>query len=121
MAALLMPLCFPLQDPEVQKHATQILRNMLRQEEAELQVRVTLLHSGTGFLGLVVPAPASLACHSASSPRPCGEDPGARGSMTGRLPILRGSRLQAAGAGARLFGVGPLLHLSSSLSYCDTS
>lgn len=28
-----------LQDPEVQKHATQILRNMLRQEEAELQVR----------------------------------------------------------------------------------
>ncbi|NWH54477.1 ARHGB factor, partial [Fregata magnificens] len=25
------------QDPEVQKHATQILRNMLRQEEAELQ------------------------------------------------------------------------------------
>ncbi|NWR57141.1 ARHGB factor, partial [Bucorvus abyssinicus] len=26
-----------LQDPEVQKHATQILRNMLRQEEAELQ------------------------------------------------------------------------------------
>uniref|UniRef100_A0A8C2TQ80 Rho guanine nucleotide exchange factor 11 n=1 Tax=Coturnix japonica TaxID=93934 RepID=A0A8C2TQ80_COTJA len=27
----------PLQDPEVQKHATQILRNMLRQEEAELQ------------------------------------------------------------------------------------
>uniref|UniRef100_A0A8C9F9C6 Rho guanine nucleotide exchange factor 11 n=1 Tax=Pavo cristatus TaxID=9049 RepID=A0A8C9F9C6_PAVCR len=29
----------PLQDPEVQKHATQILRNMLRQEEAELQVQ----------------------------------------------------------------------------------
>nr|XP_042699198.1 rho guanine nucleotide exchange factor 11 isoform X4 [Chrysemys picta bellii] len=29
----------PLQDPQVQKHATQILRNMLRQEEAELQVR----------------------------------------------------------------------------------
>ncbi|XP_012588793.1 PREDICTED: rho guanine nucleotide exchange factor 11 isoform X2 [Condylura cristata] len=27
----------PLQDPEVQKHATQILRNMLRQEEQELQ------------------------------------------------------------------------------------
>ncbi|XP_054855186.1 rho guanine nucleotide exchange factor 11 isoform X2 [Eublepharis macularius] len=27
----------PLQDPEVQKHATQILQNMLRQEEAELQ------------------------------------------------------------------------------------
>ncbi|XP_053330671.1 rho guanine nucleotide exchange factor 11 [Spea bombifrons] len=27
----------PLQDPEVQKHATQILRNMLRQEESELQ------------------------------------------------------------------------------------
>ncbi|XP_075580741.1 rho guanine nucleotide exchange factor 11 [Pelecanus crispus] len=27
----------PLQDPEVQKHATQILWNMLRQEEAELQ------------------------------------------------------------------------------------
>ncbi|NWZ58559.1 ARHGB factor, partial [Haliaeetus albicilla] len=33
------PLCIhpKLQDPEVQKHATQILRNMLRQEEAELQ------------------------------------------------------------------------------------
>ncbi|XP_056672202.1 rho guanine nucleotide exchange factor 11 isoform X9 [Monodelphis domestica] len=27
----------PLQDPEVQKHATQILQNMLRQEEKELQ------------------------------------------------------------------------------------
>ncbi|NWS08662.1 ARHGB factor, partial [Motacilla alba] len=27
------------QDPEVQRHAAQILRNMLRQEEAELQVR----------------------------------------------------------------------------------
>ncbi|XP_075463770.1 rho guanine nucleotide exchange factor 11 isoform X5 [Ascaphus truei] len=27
----------PLQDPEVQKHATQILRNMLRQEESDLQ------------------------------------------------------------------------------------
>ncbi|XP_077175134.1 rho guanine nucleotide exchange factor 11 isoform X3 [Paroedura picta] len=27
----------PLQDPQVQRHATQILRNMLRQEEAELQ------------------------------------------------------------------------------------
>ncbi|XP_029412353.1 rho guanine nucleotide exchange factor 11 isoform X5 [Nannospalax galili] len=27
----------PLQDPEVQKHATQILRNMLKQEEKELQ------------------------------------------------------------------------------------
>ncbi|XP_066465252.1 rho guanine nucleotide exchange factor 11 isoform X3 [Eleutherodactylus coqui] len=27
----------PLQDPEVQKHATQILRNMLKQEETELQ------------------------------------------------------------------------------------
>ena len=27
----------PLQDPEFQKHATQILRNMLRQEEKELQ------------------------------------------------------------------------------------
>ncbi|XP_058516438.1 rho guanine nucleotide exchange factor 11 isoform X4 [Ochotona princeps] len=27
----------PLQDPKVQKHATQILRNMLRQEEKELQ------------------------------------------------------------------------------------
>uniref|UniRef100_A0A8C5QZ81 Rho guanine nucleotide exchange factor 11 n=1 Tax=Leptobrachium leishanense TaxID=445787 RepID=A0A8C5QZ81_9ANUR len=27
----------PLQDPEVQKHATQILRNMLRQEETDLQ------------------------------------------------------------------------------------
>uniref|UniRef100_A0A8C5ZHF3 Rho guanine nucleotide exchange factor 11 n=1 Tax=Marmota marmota marmota TaxID=9994 RepID=A0A8C5ZHF3_MARMA len=32
----------PLQDPEVQKHATQILRNMLRQEEKELQVRSLL-------------------------------------------------------------------------------
>lgn len=34
-------LCIPpnVQDPEVQKHATQILRNMLRQEEAELQVQ----------------------------------------------------------------------------------
>ncbi|NWH88604.1 ARHGB factor, partial [Aegithalos caudatus] len=28
---------FPVQDPEVQRHAAQILRNMLRQEEAELQ------------------------------------------------------------------------------------
>jgi len=39
--AKLSPLCIhpKLQDPEVQKHATQILRNMLRQEEAELQVR----------------------------------------------------------------------------------
>ncbi|TRZ07452.1 hypothetical protein HGM15179_019655, partial [Zosterops borbonicus] len=27
----------PFQDPEVQKHAAQILRNMLRQEQAELQ------------------------------------------------------------------------------------
>ncbi|KAF1624760.1 Rho guanine nucleotide exchange factor 11, partial [Eudyptes filholi] len=37
--AKLSPLCIhpKLQDPEVQKHATQILRNMLRQEEAELQ------------------------------------------------------------------------------------
>lgn len=35
----LVPTLPPLQDPEVQKHATQILRNMLRQEEAELQVR----------------------------------------------------------------------------------
>ncbi|XP_025902404.1 rho guanine nucleotide exchange factor 11 [Nothoprocta perdicaria] len=34
----------PLQDPEVQKHAAQILRNMLRQEEAELQ-RFCELHS----------------------------------------------------------------------------
>ncbi|NXF41136.1 ARHGB factor, partial [Nyctibius bracteatus] len=35
----LNPLCIhpKSQDPEVQKHATQILRNMLRQEEAELQ------------------------------------------------------------------------------------
>uniref|UniRef100_A0A8C6ETX6 Rho guanine nucleotide exchange factor 11 n=1 Tax=Marmota marmota marmota TaxID=9994 RepID=A0A8C6ETX6_MARMA len=33
----------PLQDPEVQKHATQILRNMLRQEEKELQVRSLFL------------------------------------------------------------------------------
>uniref|UniRef100_A0A8B9TFT9 Rho guanine nucleotide exchange factor 11 n=1 Tax=Anas platyrhynchos TaxID=8839 RepID=A0A8B9TFT9_ANAPL len=33
----LVPPLPPLQDPEVQKHATQILRNMLRQEEAELQ------------------------------------------------------------------------------------
>uniref|UniRef100_A0A8C2C400 Rho guanine nucleotide exchange factor (GEF) 11 n=1 Tax=Cyprinus carpio TaxID=7962 RepID=A0A8C2C400_CYPCA len=30
----------PLQDPEVQKHATEILRKMLEQEEAELQVSV---------------------------------------------------------------------------------
>ncbi|XP_055259963.1 rho guanine nucleotide exchange factor 11 isoform X9 [Moschus berezovskii] len=30
----------PLQDPEFQKHATQILRNMLRQEEKELQDRL---------------------------------------------------------------------------------
>ncbi|NXL11505.1 ARHGB factor, partial [Mesembrinibis cayennensis] len=37
--AKLSPLCIymKLQDPEVQKHATQILRKMLRQEEAELQ------------------------------------------------------------------------------------
>ncbi|KAM6217194.1 rho guanine nucleotide exchange factor 11 [Rhynchocyon petersi] len=34
----------PLQDPEVQKHATQILRNMLRQEEKELQ-RICELYS----------------------------------------------------------------------------
>uniref|UniRef100_A0AAY3ZTX4 DH domain-containing protein n=1 Tax=Denticeps clupeoides TaxID=299321 RepID=A0AAY3ZTX4_9TELE len=32
----------PLQDPEVQKHASQILRKMLQQEEAELQVLVYL-------------------------------------------------------------------------------
>lgn len=30
---------FHFQDPEVQKHATQILRKMLEQEEAELQVK----------------------------------------------------------------------------------
>ncbi|NXS40023.1 ARHGB factor, partial [Balaeniceps rex] len=37
--AKLSPLCIrlKLQDPEVQKHATQILQNMLRQETAELQ------------------------------------------------------------------------------------
>ncbi|KAM5200613.1 rho guanine nucleotide exchange factor 11 isoform 3-T3 [Hipposideros larvatus] len=34
----------PLQDPEFQKHATQILRNMLRQEERELQ-RICEVHS----------------------------------------------------------------------------
>lgn len=37
--------CCPIfhsQDPEFQKHATQILRNMLRQEERELQVRPLL-------------------------------------------------------------------------------
>ncbi|XP_005411789.1 PREDICTED: rho guanine nucleotide exchange factor 11 isoform X4 [Chinchilla lanigera] len=34
----------PMQDPEVQKHATQILRNMLRQEEKELQ-RISEVYS----------------------------------------------------------------------------
>ncbi|NWY07729.1 ARHGB factor, partial [Nothoprocta ornata] len=40
------PMALPasVQDPEVQKHAAQILRNMLRQEEAELQ-RFCELHS----------------------------------------------------------------------------
>uniref|UniRef100_A0A8C3LN54 Rho guanine nucleotide exchange factor 11 n=1 Tax=Chrysolophus pictus TaxID=9089 RepID=A0A8C3LN54_CHRPC len=45
----------PLQDPEVQKHATQILRNMLRQEEAELQVQCffsSKSDSGLGRLSL---------------------------------------------------------------------
>lgn len=34
-------MCFDVcfQDPEVQKHASEILRKMLEQEEAELQVR----------------------------------------------------------------------------------
>uniref|UniRef100_A0A8C3LVL9 Rho guanine nucleotide exchange factor 11 n=1 Tax=Chrysolophus pictus TaxID=9089 RepID=A0A8C3LVL9_CHRPC len=44
-----------LQDPEVQKHATQILRNMLRQEEAELQVQCffsSKSDSGLGRLSL---------------------------------------------------------------------
>uniref|UniRef100_A0A672TYX6 Rho guanine nucleotide exchange factor 11 n=1 Tax=Strigops habroptila TaxID=2489341 RepID=A0A672TYX6_STRHB len=39
----------PLQDPEVQKHATQILRNMLRQEEAELQVQLLLPPHGSSW------------------------------------------------------------------------
>ncbi|XP_068851369.1 rho guanine nucleotide exchange factor 11-like isoform X2 [Aphelocoma coerulescens] len=38
----------PLQDPEVQKHAAQILRNMLRQEEAELQRFQELLSRNPG-------------------------------------------------------------------------
>ncbi|XP_039568980.1 rho guanine nucleotide exchange factor 11 [Passer montanus] len=38
----------PLQDPEVQKHAAQILRNMLRQEEAELQRFQELLQRQPG-------------------------------------------------------------------------
>uniref|UniRef100_A0A8B9S0R7 Rho guanine nucleotide exchange factor 11 n=1 Tax=Accipiter nisus TaxID=211598 RepID=A0A8B9S0R7_9AVES len=42
----------PLQDPEVQKHATQILRNMLRQEEAELQVWQCLGRPSRGRLSL---------------------------------------------------------------------
>ncbi|NWY19399.1 ARHGB factor, partial [Aphelocoma coerulescens] len=37
-----------LQDPEVQKHAAQILRNMLRQEEAELQRFQELLSRNPG-------------------------------------------------------------------------
>ncbi|NXH90221.1 ARHGB factor, partial [Edolisoma coerulescens] len=36
------------QDPEVQKHAAQILRNMLRQEEAELQRFQELLSRNPG-------------------------------------------------------------------------
>ncbi|NWU44792.1 ARHGB factor, partial [Hylia prasina] len=39
---------FPLQDPEVQRHAAQILRNMLRQEEAELQRFQELLQRNPG-------------------------------------------------------------------------
>ncbi|XP_068030845.1 rho guanine nucleotide exchange factor 11 [Anomalospiza imberbis] len=38
----------PLQDPEVRKHAAQILRNMLRQEEAELQRCQALLQRQPG-------------------------------------------------------------------------
>lgn len=41
--------CCPVflsQDPKFQKHATQILRNMLRQEERELQVRPLLRAAG---------------------------------------------------------------------------
>nr|XP_054509180.1 rho guanine nucleotide exchange factor 11 [Agelaius phoeniceus] len=38
----------PLQDPEVQKHAAQILRNMLRQEEAEYQRFQELLQRQPG-------------------------------------------------------------------------
>ncbi|XP_064588414.1 rho guanine nucleotide exchange factor 11-like [Zonotrichia leucophrys gambelii] len=38
----------PLQDPEVQKHAAQILRNMLRQEEAEFQRFQELLQRQPG-------------------------------------------------------------------------
>ncbi|XP_050840327.1 rho guanine nucleotide exchange factor 11 [Serinus canaria] len=38
----------PLQDPEVQKHAAQILRNMLRQEEAEFQRFQELLQRKPG-------------------------------------------------------------------------
>lgn len=37
---IFLPFAPQIQDPEVQKHATQILWNMLRHEEAELQVRV---------------------------------------------------------------------------------
>lgn len=38
-----------LQDPEVQKHATQILRNMLKQEETELQVGGKIFLKGAVF------------------------------------------------------------------------
>uniref|UniRef100_A0A8C6Y3T8 Rho guanine nucleotide exchange factor 11 n=1 Tax=Naja naja TaxID=35670 RepID=A0A8C6Y3T8_NAJNA len=39
----------PPQDPEVQKHAAQILRKMLRQEEADLQVWAGLLRGRLGW------------------------------------------------------------------------
>lgn len=42
----------PLQDPEVQKHATQILRKMLRQEEKELQDGDTSQRASEGRLSL---------------------------------------------------------------------
>ncbi|NXI20546.1 ARHGB factor, partial [Irena cyanogastra] len=52
-----IPVTPRLQDPEVQKHAAQILLSMLRQEEAELQERA-------GILGIVwnarFPEPVSL-------------------------------------------------------------
>lgn len=41
--------CGP-QDPEVQKHATQILRKMLQQEEAELQVGVRAVRRKWGWV-----------------------------------------------------------------------
>ncbi|NXB83788.1 ARHGB factor, partial [Vidua chalybeata] len=42
------PVFLPAQDPEVRKHAAQILRNMLRQEEAELQRCQALLQRQPG-------------------------------------------------------------------------